>query len=59
MKGRVGELDEENSLSGSRIYGHPAFRISLRYIDQLGIITQCDGVDKRLLMLFTIYVIAH
>ena len=35
MKGRVGELDEEYSLSSSRIYGHPAFRISLRYEDQL------------------------
>jgi hypothetical protein len=59
MKGRVGELDEEYSLPGRGIYGHPAFRISLRYINQLGIIAQCDGVDKRLLMFFAIDVIAH
>ena len=59
MKGCVGELDEEYSLSSRSINGHPAFRISLRYIDQLGIIAQCDGVYKRLLMLFAFDVVAH
>jgi hypothetical protein len=59
MKGCVGKLDEENCLPGRSIDGHPAFRVSLRNVDQLGIIAQCDGVYKRLLMLFTIDVIGH
>ena len=59
MKGRLGELDVEYSLSSRGVYGHPPFSVSLRDVDQLGVITQSDGVYKRLLMLFTIDVIAH
>ena len=59
MKGSVGELDEEYSLPGRGIYGHPSFRVSLGNVDQLGVITQCDGIYKRLLMLFAVDVVAH
>jgi hypothetical protein len=59
MKRCVCELDEEYSLSSRGIYGHPLFSVSLRYVDQLGVVTKCDSVYKRLLMLFVVDVIAH